>query len=136
MVLYRSTLKSITPKQLHGFFEGWPNPPSPETHLRILEGSNEVVLAVDEETGDVVGFVTAISDGVLSAYIPLLEVRTTYRGRGIGTELVRRMLDRLRDLYMIDLLCDPDLQPFYASLGMRPASGMMLRDYDNQSGRA
>jgi GNAT superfamily N-acetyltransferase len=57
-----------------------------------------------------------------------------YRGRGIGTELMRRMLDTLRALYMIDLLCDPELQPFYARLGMRPATGMLVRNYDRQAG--
>jgi ribosomal protein S18 acetylase RimI-like enzyme len=131
---YTSATESITPDQLAGFFEGWPNPPTPETHLRLLEQSDEVILAVDGTSGEVVGFITAISDGVLAAYIPLLEVRPAYRGRGIGTALVRRMLHRLDDLYMVDLLCDPALQPFYAALGMRPATGMMVRNYEQQSG--
>lgn len=30
---------------------------------------------------------------------------------------------------MVDLLCDPDLQPFYEQVGMRRASGMFLRNY-------
>jgi ribosomal protein S18 acetylase RimI-like enzyme len=94
-----------------------------------------VVLAIDEDLDVVVGFITAISDGVLAAYIPLLEVLPEYRGRGIGKELVRRMLDRLGDLYAIDLMCDPEVQSFYASLGMRPATGMMIRNYEYQSGR-
>ena len=34
----------------------------------------------------------------------------------------------------VDLLCDAELQGFYARLGMRPASGMMLRNYERQSG--
>ncbi len=32
------------------------------------------------------------------------------------------------------MLCDPDLQPFYARLGLRPATGMLLRNYDRQAG--
>ena len=135
MVQYVYTSEGITPHQIQGFFEGWPDPPSPETHLRLLTNSDQVVLAVDSNSGDVIGFITAISDNVLSAYIPLLEVRPEYRGRGIGRELVRRMLDRLSPLYMIDLSCDPDLQPFYASLGMHPATGMRVRNYERQSGR-
>ena len=145
MIQYTNSAANIKPDQLEGFFEGWPNPPSPETHLRLLRQSDEVVLALDDASmddasrddasRDVVGFITAISDGVLAAYIPLLEVRRAYRGRGIGKALVRRMLDRLDDLYIVDLLCDPDLQPFYAALGMRPAAGMMLRNYEHQSGK-
>ena len=124
----------ITAGQLGGFFEGWPNPPSPETHLRLLAQSDYVVLAVDDESGHVVGFVTVVSDGVLSAYIPLLEVLPAYRTAGVGSELMRRMLEQLGDLYMVDLLCDPELQPFYARFGMRPAVGMLRRTYERQSG--
>lgn len=134
-IQYLQSIGGITAAQLTGgFFVGWPNPPSPETHLRLLAGSDHIVLAVDAQTGAVVGFITAITDGVLSAYIPLLEVLPGYQGRGIGQELVRRMLDQLRHLYMVDLLCDVELQPYYAKSGMRPATGMLLWNYDRQSG--
>lgn len=134
MVIYSDSLAGITPDRLRGFFVGWPDPPNPATHLRILDGSDIVVLALDGETGPVVGFVTAISDGVSCAYIPHLEVLPAHQNQGIGTELMRRMLARLSHLYMIDLLCDPDVQPFYARLGMRPASGMLVRNYAHQAG--
>ena len=64
---------------------------------------------------------------------PHLEVLPAYQGRGIGSELVRRMLARLDDLYMVDLVCDPELQPFYARLGLRPAAAMVLRRYERQA---
>jgi ribosomal protein S18 acetylase RimI-like enzyme len=134
-VHYTESLAGIEASQLPGgFFVDWPNPPSPETHLRLLQGSSHIVIAIDERTADVVGFVTAISDGVLSAYIPLLEVLPEYQHQGIGQELMRRMIAALRSHYMIDLLCDPDLQPFYEQLGMRPAAGMLIRNYDRQNG--
>ncbi|RIK35923.1 MAG: GNAT family N-acetyltransferase [Chloroflexi bacterium] len=133
MVRYTNSPGDVAAFQLTGgFWEGWPNPPSPETHLRLLQQSDHVVLALDDR--QVVGFITAISDGVLAAYIPLLEVLPAYRVQGIGSELVRRMLDQLSHLYMVDLLCDPELQPFYARHGMRPATGMLMRNYDRQSG--
>ena len=134
-IRYVHTIEGIAPEHLQGFFEGWPNPPSPETHLRILAAADHVVLAVDNDSGSVVGFINALSDNVLAAYIPLLEVLPAYRGQGIGSELVRRMLEQLDDLYAVDLMCDPGLQSFYASLGMRPAAGMMVRNYALQSGK-
>jgi ribosomal protein S18 acetylase RimI-like enzyme len=134
MITYTDSIQGLTAEHLQGFFVGWPNPPSPATHLRILAGSAAVVLARDDTTGNVVGFITAISDGVSCAYIPHLEVLPAYQGQGIGSELVRRMLARLRHLYMIDLICDADVQPFYERLGMRPFTGMILRNYDQQSG--
>lgn len=137
MIVYTHSLDGITARQLDGGFfaaSGWPTYPSPETHLRLLAASHAVALAIDDATGQVVGFVNAVSDGVLAAYIPLLEVLPAYQGRGIGSELVRRLLDRLGDLYMVDLLCEPELQPFYARIGMHPASGMLVRRYDRQTG--
>ena len=104
MISYTDDLEVIVADQLRGFFVDWPNPPTPDTHLRLLRGSGAVELAVDDATGRVVGFVTAVTDGVLSAYIPLLEVLPEYQGRGIGSELVRRLLSRLEHLYMVDLL--------------------------------
>ncbi len=131
---YVDSPESIASHQLQGFFVGWPNPPAPEKHRELLEKSDVCLLAIDETTTMVVGFITAITDHVLSAYIPLLEVLPSYQEQGIGTELVRRMLEKLNSIYMVDLLCDPDLQPFYARAGMQPASGMLLRNYRQQSG--
>lgn len=135
-IRFQQSLEGVTTTQLQGFFVGWPQPPSPTTHRRLLQGSQHIVLAVDEATEHVVGFITALSDGVLSAYIPHLEVLPAYQGRGIGSALVQQMLAQLRELYMIDLICDPELQPFYERLGMRPWSGMVVRNYDRQSGAA
>lgn len=135
MIEYLNSAEDIMPTQLNGFFVDWPNPPTPETHLRLLRNSNAVVLALDTATGQVVGFITAITDGVLAAYVPFLEVLPAYQHRGIGQTLVRQMLARLQNLYMIDLLCDANAQPFYEQLGMRPAVGMCARNYDRQSGQ-
>lgn len=133
MITYTTSLSGITADHLRGgFFEGWPNPPAPETHLRILRGSSHVVLARDGE--QVVGFINALSDGVLMAYLPLLEVLPEYRGRGIGGELVRRIVEELGPVYAIDLLCDDSLVPYYQRLGLIAVRGMALRHYDSQSG--
>lgn len=134
MITYTDSGDHVRPDQIVGFFVDWPDPPSSETHLRVLHGSTHIHLAVDSDTGKIVGFITAVSDGVLSAYIPLLEVLPDYQGRGIGSELVRRMLATLEHIYMVDLLCDPELQPFYARLGLVSATAMFRRNYHRQSG--
>ena len=136
MIEFRENADSISQSQLEGFFEGWPDPPSPQTHLRLLQQSTHVVLAIDSETGQVVGFITAVSDRILAAYIPLLEVLPAYRRRAIGSQLVGRMLQRLEHLYMIDLVCDPGLEPFYEGLGMRRMPAMVVRHHEYQPGAA
>ena len=133
MIIYTDSLDNITPDDLQGFFVGWPQPPSPAAHLRILQGSYAAVLALNEN-GVAVGFITAISDGVMSATISLLEVLPEYQHQGIGGQLVQLMLEKLRHLYAIYLTCDPDLQSFYGRFGMRPYTAMILRHYERQNG--
>ena len=129
MIEYAESVDGVDARHLEGFFVGWPEPPAPERHLELLRGSDHVVLARDGER--VVGFVTAISDGVLSAYVPLLEVLPEYQGRGIGSELMRCLLARLEHLYMVDLCCDADLEPFYRRLGLQTWDrGMGIRNRD------
>jgi ribosomal protein S18 acetylase RimI-like enzyme len=132
MISYIHTTDGLAARHLQGFFTHWMYQPTPATVLRIFQGSSAIVLAFDSDLDRVVGYITAISDGVSCAYIPHLEVLEELRGRGIGSELVRRMLESLQHLYMIDLMCDPELQPFYARLGLRPSTGMIIRNFDRQ----
>ena len=134
MIIYATSLKGISPEKLHGFFVGWPKPPTPETHLKMLNGSSHIQLAIDSETGTVVGFLNAISDGVLAAYLPLLEVLPEYQKRGIGGELMRRMLKSFDKYYMADLICDEDMVPFYEQFGLKPFRAMSQRLFDHQNG--
>lgn len=133
MIEYFTSIENFSPEMLTGFFVGWPDPPSPERHLDILDAADHIVLAVDRETGQVAGFINAISDGLHAAYIPLLEVLPEYQKQGIGKELVERILVEIGPLYMIDLLCDTDVQPFYRKLGMVNATGMRIRNFAHQS---
>ena len=133
MITYQDSLVSVTSVDLQGgFFVGWPNPPSPLAHYHILTHSAAIVLARLAD-GSVVGFITAVSDGISCAYIPHLEVLPAYHGQGIGTALVQQMLAKLQHIYMIDLVCDPAVQPFYERLGMRVVVGRVVRNYDRQA---
>jgi ribosomal protein S18 acetylase RimI-like enzyme len=128
-IRYTTSLEGIGPDDLQGFWVGWPTPPSPEVHHRMLAGSEAFVLAIDDAAeGRVVGFVNAIGDGVMAAFIPCLEVLPEYQGRGIGTELVRRLLARLESRYSVDLVCDDDVVPFYERLGLQRWGAMIARD--------
>jgi ribosomal protein S18 acetylase RimI-like enzyme len=128
VISYRASLAGVTADDIQGFFDGWPTPPTPSAFLRVLSNSTHVVLAYDNR--QVVGFINALSDGELAAYIPLLEVRASHRGRGIGSELVRRMVDILGEMYMVDLVCDDEVAPLYERLGMTRLAGMARRNRD------
>ncbi|WP_127714554.1 GNAT family N-acetyltransferase [Halobacteriovorax sp. HLS] len=133
MINYSTDTQLIDSLDLNGFFIGWPNPPSIEIFKRILIGSYKIVLAYENDK--LLGFINSVSDGVLTAYIPLLEVLPEYQGKGIGKNLVLRMQDELKHLYMIDLLCDEELIPYYEKIGMIRTQGVYLRNYDRQSGQ-
>ena len=130
-ISYTDRLENISVERLTGFFVGWDKKPSPEKHLELLKQSDFVVLATNTDTGEVVGFITAITDKTLAAYIPFLEVLPGYQSKGIGTELMKRMLEKLKDFYIIDLFCDPEVQKFYEKLGMQRATGMIIRNRNN-----
>lgn len=132
MINYSTDTTILENLKVDNFFDGWPNPPSNEVFIKLLKGSYKVVLAHSE--GSLIGFINSVSDGVLSAYIPLLEVLPKYKGEGIGKELVKRMQSELSHLYMVDLLCDQELIPYYEKLGMIKSQGVCLRNYDRQSG--
>ena len=129
MIDYQDTVEGISREQLIGFFVGWRKPLTAEEHLKVLGNSDFIVLALDSESGNVVGFITALTDGLQAAFIPLLEVLPAYQTQGIGSELVQRMLAKLEGINAIDLTCDPDMQPFYARFGMQPSVGMVIRNY-------
>ncbi|KJK46900.1 acetyltransferase [Lentzea aerocolonigenes] len=128
VISYTTDIGDLAVDDLAGFFVGWPKPPSAAQHLAVLRGSYRVVIARAE--GQVAGFVNMISDGVLTAFIPWLEVRPEYQGQGMGTELMRRIVAEASHLYSIDLTCDESLRPYYERLGMAALTGMGLRNRD------
>jgi ribosomal protein S18 acetylase RimI-like enzyme len=59
-----------------------------------------------------------LSDGVCNAYVVDVWTASAYRRRGIGSQLMRRLIDAVPGQH-IGLQTD-DAQAFYGSLGFRP----------------
>jgi len=136
MIKYIDNVDNISSDKLQGFFVGWPNPPSGEKHLELLKKSAYIWVAIDDETDMVIGFINAISDGVISAYIPLLEVVPEYQKRGIGRKLTEKMVKTLEVFYMVDLLCDENMNDYYKKFDFFATNGMIIRNYDRQNGES
>ena len=64
-----------------------------------------------------IGFARAVTDDIFRATVEDVIVDQAYRGRGIGRELLRRLLDRLAHVEEIMLVCEDHLIPFYTALG-------------------
>jgi GNAT superfamily N-acetyltransferase len=131
-ITYRTGYDDDLDLRVTDFFEGWPTPPTQAVFREAMRGSYATEFAIDN--GRVIGLVNAISDGVTTAFIPWFEVVPEYRGRGVGTVLLRRMLDRLGHLYSVDLLCDPPLIAYYRRFGLVPIPGMGRHTPSNLAG--
>jgi GNAT superfamily N-acetyltransferase len=103
---------------VHAFISGesyWGRGRSRELVQRTIEGSERVV-GLYRGT-EQVGFGRAVSDGATIAYLADVYVLAPFRGRGLGLELVREILDGgpLRDVHW--LLHTADAEELYARLG-------------------
>ena len=63
----------------------------PERFRRMMEGANLTVVALEAER--VIGFARALFDDASNAYISMVAVASNRQGRGIGRELVTRLMD-------------------------------------------
>ena len=133
-IVYSTNKADIAELEVDGFFDGWPEKPSEEMLRRTVENADYVVLAIDTKKKRLAGYITALSDHALAAYIPFLEVEKSYQRQGIGHTLVAKMVGQLDHLYMIDLVCDKDLAGFYAEAGFESWHAMIKRNYANQRG--
>jgi len=82
---------------------------------RAISGSTRVV-GLYRGT-EQVGFARVVSDGVIVGYLADVYVLPSYRGRGLGTELVREILDGGPGWSVRWMLHTADAQGLYAKLG-------------------
>jgi GNAT superfamily N-acetyltransferase len=88
---------------------------TPEQYRLSHENSSAVIFAL---AGDrIVGNGRLLSDGVCNAYLVDIWTASSHRRRGIGGELVRRLIATVPGQH-VGLFTD-DMQAFYASLGFR-----------------
>jgi len=97
----------------------WSSADKPDALHAGLVASHSLVTAWDEKL--LVGLGNAISDGHLVVYFPHLIVRPEYQGKGIGTELMARMMKRYRGFHQQALLADGRAVDFYKKLGFSRA---------------
>ena len=79
-----------------------------------------------------IGYIDCISNGVTDAYIQDLMVHPDYQGRGIGTDLMKKMIDYLKKkhIYMISVVFEEKLKPFYEKFGFFSMLCGQMETYD------
>ncbi|MGZ4381437.1 MAG: GNAT family N-acetyltransferase [Gaiellaceae bacterium] len=98
-----------------------------ETVERLVRTADRVVGVYEGERQ--IGFARAVSDGVAFAYLADVYVLPDYRGRGLGVELVREMVENGSFAECKWLLHTGDAHELYRKLGFgAPSERVMERD--------
>ena len=82
-----------------------------------LETAWRVIGVYQRSTGAMIGFARAVSDGVSMAYLADVFVLHPHRGRGLGTSVVRAMIDDGPGATMRWMLHTADAHDLYARFG-------------------
>ncbi|MDJ0914943.1 MAG: GNAT family N-acetyltransferase [Desulfobacterales bacterium] len=102
----------------------------PDLVKRIIAGSHAFLVATEGD--DIIGMGRVISDRASDAYIQDLTVKQKFRGSGIGSQIVNRLVARLKadGLSWIGVVAEKNSADFYAKLGFgpMPAATAMLKD--------
>ncbi len=79
-----------------------------------------------------IGYIDCVSNGVTDAYIQDLMVHPDYQGRGIGTDLMKKMIDYLKKkhIYMISVVFEYSLKSFYEKFGFFNMLCGQMETYD------
>lgn len=106
----------------------------PDVHA-MLAASDLVLAAVDRTTGRLMGFARVLTDGVYLAVVLDVIVRPSDQGRGVGRSLLDAVVGhhRLAGVRSVELVCPPELFPFYQRWGFTSAVGasrLMRRSAD------
>ena len=104
--------------------EGWWSNETDGAELvdRIVSGSH-CFLIVKKES-EIIGMGRALSDGVSDAYIQDVTVKKNFRGQGIGTKIIQKLVERLHSdgLKWVGLIAEKNSHPFYEQLGFKKMS--------------
>lgn len=66
------------------------------------------------ENNKLIGFARVISDGIFRAYIEDVVIHSSFNRKGIGTQLIAKVVEGLFNIDVISLFCEEDLIAFYS----------------------
>jgi len=116
-----SEQRDIPVEKLVALYEanGWSSAKKPRLLHKALSNSAALVSAwVGRE---LVGIGNAITDGYLVVYYPHMLVHPRYQGRGIGSEMMKRLMDKYEGFHQHMLVADGRAIEFYKKCGFTRA---------------
>jgi GNAT superfamily N-acetyltransferase len=98
---------------------GWSSGNKPEQLYNALMNSDALISAWDSNR--LVGIANAISDGHLVVYYPHMLILPEYQGQGIGTRIMKVLLDKYKNFHQQMLTADGRSIEFYRKCGFSRA---------------
>lgn len=119
MILHENEL---TARQYRGLWEavGFPSPTEEQARLALAHTLYAVSVEID---GNIVGMGRLVGDGAVVVYLQEVFVHPAYQGRGVGSAVVRALLDYIRrtkpdqGAVMVGLLAAKGRESFYHRFG-------------------
>ncbi len=114
-----SFTEPINPEELYELLQqtAWAKNRSP-LDIQLMLDRSQITLGVWDEDR-LIGFSRVTSDDMYRALIDDVVVDSAYRGRGIASGMLKKLLIRLQHVEQVMLDCAPDLSAFYARFGFR-----------------
>jgi N-acetylglutamate synthase-like GNAT family acetyltransferase len=95
-----------------------------ERFVKMMENASRAIIAQDE--GTIVGFARALCDDASNGYIGTVAVSEAMRGRGIGRELVQRLIGDDTNITWV-LRAGRGSDGFWEKMGFRRSQAAMER---------
>jgi GNAT superfamily N-acetyltransferase len=117
MEIQYANTKEFDKTQLQNLFLSvqWSSGNYPDQLQIAMRNSDKVISAWDGDK--LVGLVNALSDGIMTAYFHYLLVRPEYQSKGIGEQLMSRILNNYKDYARKVLIAYDKEIPFYQKCG-------------------
>ena len=117
MVIYQKE-QTFSTQELKRLFQSvhWESGDYPQKLVYAMQNFDCVWSA--RENGNLIGLAAAMSDGIMTAYIHYLLVDPCAQKRGIGSALMKHMLEEYKDYLRVLLVADNvDSEKFYVQFG-------------------
>ena len=113
-----SISNSFNQPEIESLFKSvnWKSADYPEQLFYSVVNSETVVSARNSRS-ELIGLMTAISDGGMNVFFPYLLVNPKYQGRGAGRNIVEIMLGKYIKTYRKILICSTANVEFYKKCG-------------------
>jgi len=111
----------------------WEESADPKMIVPLIQNSFVFIVAIDKKTKKAIGMGRVLSDGVSDAYIQDVIVLNKWRGKGVGRNIVKGLIQYCLNHHVtwIALISEPNQKDFYVPLGFNEMNKYIPMKYEN-----